>query len=62
MCRLLAARRLLSSPAYADLSITEIGFECGFSSSSHFSTEFRKRFGTSPSNYRQSTLPEPSQA
>jgi len=58
MCRLLAARRLLSSPAFADRSITEIAFECGFSSSSHFSTEFRKRFGSSPSSYRQSTLPD----
>jgi AraC-like DNA-binding protein len=58
MCRLLAARRLLSSPAFAGQSITEIAFECGFSSSSHFSTEFRKRFGISPSNYRQSALPE----
>lgn len=59
ICRLLAARRMLSSPAFAGRSITEIGFECGFSSSSHFSTEFRKRFGISPRSYRQSTLPEP---
>jgi AraC-like DNA-binding protein len=58
MCRLLAARRMLSSPAFADRSITEIAFECGFVSSSHFSTEFRKRFGRSPRNFRQSTLPE----
>lgn len=58
MCRLLAARRMLSSPAFADRSITEIGFECGFASSSHFSTEFRKRFGRSPRSFRQSTLPE----
>lgn len=56
MCRLVAARRLLSSPAYAQRSVTEIAFECGFSSSSHFSTEFRKRFGTSPRSYRQSAL------
>ena len=58
MCRLLAARRLLSSPAFADLSITEIAYECGFANSSHFATEFRKRFGGSPRSYRQSTLRE----
>lgn len=54
MCRLVAARRLLSSPAFADRSITEVAFECGFSSPPHFSREFRKRFGTSPRSYRQS--------
>ncbi|MEO8465697.1 MAG: AraC family transcriptional regulator [Gammaproteobacteria bacterium] len=57
-CRLSAARRLLSSPTFADHSITEIAFACGFASSSHFSTEFRKRFDRSPRSYRQSTLPE----
>jgi AraC-like DNA-binding protein len=54
VCRLEAARRLLSSPALPDRSITEIAFECGFASSAYFSTEFRKRFGASPRSYRQS--------
>lgn len=54
VCRLEAARRLLSSAAFAERSITEIAFECGFASSAHFSTEFRKRFGRSPRSYRQS--------
>lgn len=54
VCRLEAARRLLSSTAFASHSITEIAFECGFASSAHFSTEFRKRFGRSPRSYRQS--------
>ena len=54
VCRLEAARRLLSSSAFASHSITEIAFECGFASSAHFSTEFRKRFGRSPRSYRQS--------
>jgi AraC-like DNA-binding protein len=54
VCRLEAARRLLSSSALADHSITEIAFECGFTSSAHFSTEFRKRFGRSPRTFRQS--------
>jgi AraC-like DNA-binding protein len=54
VCRLQAARRLLSSPALADRSITEIAFECGFTSSAHFSTEFRKCFGASPRTFRRS--------
>jgi hypothetical protein len=45
---------LLSSSAFASRSITEIAFECGFANSAHFSTEYRKRFGRSPRNYRQS--------
>jgi len=53
VCRLQAARRLLSSAALADRSITEIAFECGFTSSAHFSTEFRKCFGNSPRGFRQ---------
>ncbi len=58
ICRLFAAHRLLSSSAFANLSITEIAFECGFSSPSHFSTEFRKRFGVSPRRHRLSTAVE----
>jgi AraC-like DNA-binding protein len=54
VCRLQAARRLLSSTALVDRSITEIAFECGFTSSAHFSTEFRKRFGVSPRGFRRS--------
>ena len=53
-CRLQAARRLLSSTALAGRSITEIAFECGFTSSAHFSTEFRKCFGKSPRSFRRS--------
>jgi AraC-like DNA-binding protein len=56
VCRLQAARRLLSSAAFAERSITEIAFECGFTSSAHFSTEFRKCFGESPSGFRRSAL------
>jgi AraC-like DNA-binding protein len=52
-CRLQAARRLLSSTALAERSITEIAFECGFTSSAHFSTEFRKSFGASPRSFRR---------
>jgi AraC-like DNA-binding protein len=54
VCRLQAARRLLASTALTDRSITEIAFECGFTSSAHFSTEFRKCFGASPRMFRRS--------
>ncbi len=33
-------------------SITEILYECGFNSSSHFSTQFKHRFGISPRDFR----------
>ena len=34
-------------------SLTEIALECGFCDSSHFSTAFRQKMGTSPSEYRR---------
>mgnify|MGYP000374434333 CR=1 FL=1 len=37
-------------------SITDIAFQCGFSSASHFAQSFKKQFGHSPSEYRD---PEP---
>lgn len=37
----------------AELSISEIAFGWGFSSSAHFSRAFRKRFGATPSEYRR---------
>jgi AraC-like DNA-binding protein len=49
-CRLeAAARRLREEPARA---ITEIAFDCGFSSSQYFASQFRRRFGCSPRAYR----------
>ncbi len=35
-------------------SLTEISFNCGFSSSSHFSKAFRSKVGTTPSEYAAS--------
>lgn len=35
-----------------ELSITEIGYVCGFADSAHFSRSFKKRFGRSPSAWR----------
>lgn len=37
-----------------DLPVQEIGFNCGFANSQHFSTRFRSLTGQSPSAYRQS--------
>lgn len=37
----------------SDLSVGEIAHELGFSSQSHFSQAFRRRFGFSPQRYRQ---------
>lgn len=38
----------------SNMSITEIALACGYSSSSHLSTSFRKEIGTSPTLYRDS--------
>lgn len=47
--RLERAKKLLLA---GDKSITEIAYECGFSSQAYFATCFRQRFGTAPSAYR----------
>ena len=44
-----ASRLLLSS----DANITEISIRCGFSNSSYFAKEFRRKTGMSPSVYRK---------
>lgn len=48
--RLEKAARLLR---YSKDSLTDIAFDCGFSSSSTFSRGFRQYFGISPSSYRK---------
>lgn len=50
--RLGASARMLTDERLLHKSITEICFGCGFNSSSHFSTQFRRQFGTSPRRYR----------
>ena len=51
-CRLeLAARLLAATPV---MSVTDIAFACGYSSSQYFATLFRRRYGSSPSDCRQS--------
>jgi AraC-like DNA-binding protein len=51
--RLEAAAKLLRSEG-ADMSITEIAFRSGFTSSSHFSTLFKDAYGMTPREYRTS--------
>ena len=61
--RLERCREELLNPDCQHKSITEIAFSWGFSSSAHFSTAFRQRFGAAPRCYRneegQRELPEP---
>ncbi|MGY8685157.1 helix-turn-helix domain-containing protein [Bradyrhizobium sp. UFLA05-153] len=44
---------MLTRPELRSLSVTEVAYRCGFRSSSHFSTAFRRRFGHSPSELRK---------
>ncbi|MEM8592722.1 MAG: AraC family transcriptional regulator [Pseudomonadota bacterium] len=37
-------------------SLAEVAFACGFSSQAHLNTAFKKRYGTTPGNYRQAVL------
>lgn len=44
---------VLTRPELRSLSITDVAYQLGFSSSSHFSTAFRRKFGLSPSDLRK---------
>jgi AraC-like DNA-binding protein len=50
--RLEACASLLTNPAKAGTTITDIAMSCGFNSSAYFSTEFNRRYGMSPRRYR----------
>jgi len=50
--RLRKAAECLRNSTWKERSITEICFSCGFGSSSHFSTEFRRFYGVTPTEYR----------
>ena len=50
--RLIRCAEALRDPSQAHLSITDICFSYGFSSSSHFSRQFKDRFGVTPVDYR----------
>lgn len=51
LCRVRAAAEMLEN---SGLSVTEIAYGCGFSSSSYFIETFRKVYGKSPLEYRKS--------
>jgi AraC family transcriptional regulator, positive regulator of tynA and feaB len=50
--RLIRCADALRDPSRAHLSITDVCFSYGFSSSSHFSRLFKDRFGVPPVRYR----------
>jgi AraC-like DNA-binding protein len=51
--RLQRSYDMLTHPELRPLSVTEVAYQLGFSSSSHFSTAFRRKFGISPSDLRR---------
>ncbi len=61
--RMLQRKRLeraaadLRDPLKSDISITQIAMRYGFCDAAHFSSRFKKHFGTSPSGARQAILP-----
>jgi AraC family transcriptional activator of tynA and feaB len=50
--RLVRCAEALRDPSWAHLSVTDVCFSYGFSSSSHFSRLFKDRFGVPPVRYR----------
>jgi len=54
--RLERAARLLNDPRFGDLSVSEIGWRCGFVDSSHFARRFHLKFGMAPSEYRRGAV------
>jgi AraC-like DNA-binding protein len=57
--RLAAAYQALRRRTSADLPISTIAFDCGFSDVSHFNRAFRRRFGCTPSEVRKTSQSEP---
>ena len=51
--RLQKAREWLTDPEFGHFNIVDIAYMAGFSSSSHFSNSYRRRFGKSPSDARR---------
>jgi AraC family L-rhamnose operon regulatory protein RhaS len=56
-CRIEHAGRLLREQP--GRSITDVAFDCGFSSSQYFASQFRLHFGCTPRAYRKSVEPSP---
>lgn len=51
--RLERAARQLRDPQFANVSVSEIAWRCGFADSSHFARRFCQRYGTAPREYRR---------
>jgi AraC-like DNA-binding protein len=56
--RLARIHRYLSEPRFAGLTITDVAFMCGFGDLSYFYRAFRRRYGATPSDVRQSIQQE----
>jgi len=54
--RLERCRNDLTSPIYAQMSVTEICFRWGFNGSAHFSRTFRSQYGMPPRDYRRQAI------
>ncbi|MHC2437859.1 AraC family transcriptional regulator [Bradyrhizobium sp. USDA 4451] len=52
--RLARAHRLLVNPRYADRPVSAVAFEVGFGDVSYFNRSFRRQYGASPSDVRES--------
>lgn len=51
--RLERARVLLADARFANLTVSEIAWRCGFGDSSHFARRFHRAYGKSPTDYRR---------
>jgi AraC-like DNA-binding protein len=51
--RLAFAHRLLSAPHRRSMKISAIAFDAGFGDLSYFNRTFRRRYGVSPSDVRE---------
>ena len=54
--RLSRAHRLLSNPHLADRNISSVAFDVGFGDLSYFNRTFRRRYGVTPTEIRQSAI------
>jgi AraC-like DNA-binding protein len=52
--RLARAHRMLSDPRFADRNISSVAFDVGFSDLSYFNRTFRRRYGATPTDIKQS--------
>jgi AraC-like DNA-binding protein len=53
--RLTRAHRMLTDPRYSDRSISAVAYEAGFGDLSYFNRTFRRRYGATPSDIRETT-------